>query len=154
MKRYRFIDESEDEKRRKEKNLELRQAQLALKEREIAAKEERNRLREKAIKEEKAKERAIKLRKLLNVFSPSNAIKLIGLIIATTASLVFLLRQLAEHNTEAARVYISLSGRLSRTIEAVVNGSSSAVSRARETIDAIIHRLGRDGGNHGLSTRA
>lgn len=135
---YRFYDEDEEKRLRKEKYLEL-------KEREIAAREERNRLRKQTVAAEKAKERAITLRRLLDKFSVTNAVSLISKITIATAGVVGLLRLLAEINPESARIYMSLTTRLSRAIEAIINGSVGAASKANNIIDMIISKLKREG---------
>lgn len=135
---YRFYDEDEEKRLRKEKYLEL-------KEREIAAREERNRLRKQTIAAEKARERAITLRHLIDKFSVTNAVSLISKITMATAGVVALLRLLAEFNPESARIYMSLTTRLSRAIEAIVNGGVGAVSKASNIIDMIISKLKREG---------
>lgn len=135
---YRFYDEDEEKRLRKEKYLEL-------KEREIAAREERNRLRKQTVAAEKAKERAITLRRLLDKFSVTNAVSLISKITMATAGVVGLLRLLAEINPESARIYMSLTTRLSRAIEAIINGSVGAASKANNIIDMIISKLKREG---------
>lgn len=135
---YRFYDEDEEKRLRKEKYLEL-------KEREIAAREERNRLRKQTVAAEKAKERAITLRRLLDKFSVTNAVSLISKITMATAGVIGLLRLLAEINPESARIYMSLTTRLSRAIEAIINGSVGAASKASNIIDMIISKLKREG---------
>lgn len=135
---YRFRDEDDEKRLRKEKYLEL-------KEREIAAREERNRLRKQTVAAEKAKERAITLRRLLDKFSVTNAVSLISKITMATAGVVGLLRLLAEFNPESARIYMSLTTRLSRAIEAIINGSVGAASKANNIIDMIISKLKREG---------